>query len=202
MNGKRATGPRRSHRQNPFRAHCPTQHRENGRLARLTSRHKKRKGKHHANNKSHPQATEATVDSWSDPHPPKAEAVKSFRELEHTLKKELVHLRHEHDKHEPEYFAAVAHLSDHDLAGFSVDDFDQVRVGTSAYGYHLFGRVRIPALSEDGPCYIFFRLFDTGKDAEAQFHSFHTEQAKDEVNGGFKYRAVFTKDDKLEWFNE
>lgn len=150
----------------------------------------------------HPQATEATVDSWSPPHAPKAESIKSFNELEHTIKKELVALRRDHDKHEKEYFQAVAHLSDHELTGFGVEDFDQVRVGTSAYGYHLFGRVKIPAMPEDGPCYIFFRLFDTGKDAEAEFHSFHTEQAVDEVNGGFKYRAVFGKEDKLEWFNE
>ena len=75
-------------------------------------------------------------------------------------------------------------------------------MGTSAYGYHLFGRVRIPALPEDGPCYIFFRAFDTGVEAEAKFHSFHTEEAEDKENGGFKYRAIFTKDDPLEWFNE
>lgn len=170
---------------------------QNGKLAQ------QRSPRSHAFSPNTPtQATEATVDSWSPPHAPKAEAIKSFKELEHTIKKELIALRRDHDKHEKEYFAAVAHLSDHDLTAFGIDDFDQVRVGTSAYGYHLFGRVRIPALPKDGPCYIFLRLFDTGKDAEAEFHSFHTEQAVDEVNGGFKYRAVFTKEDKLEWFNE
>lgn len=95
-----------------------------------------------------------------------------------------------------------AHLSDDDLAGFSVDDFDLVRVAPSAYGVHIFGRVRIPALPADGPCYVFFRLCDKGKDEEATFHSFHTEEAPDEANGGFKYRAIFTKDDPIEWFNE
>lgn len=76
------------------------------------------------------QATQDTVDSWSEPHPPKAESIKSFKELEHTIKKELVHLRHDHDstctskpsvdstnslhltnsfrvEHEKEYFQAV-----------------------------------------------------------------------------------------------
>lgn len=43
------------------------------------------------------QATQDTVDSWSEPHPPKAESIKSFKELEHTIKKELIHLRHDHD---------------------------------------------------------------------------------------------------------
>lgn len=95
-----------------------------------------------------------------------------------------------------------AHLSDHDLTSFTLENFEEVRVGMSAYGYHLFGRLRIPELPADGPCYIFFRAFDTGKDAEAKFHSFHTEEAEDTENGGKKYRAVFTKDDPLEWFNE
>lgn len=95
-----------------------------------------------------------------------------------------------------------AHLSDEDLTGFSAEDFDLVRVGPSAYGVHIFGRVRIPALPTDGPCYIFFRLCDKGKNEEATFHSFHTEQSPDEANGGFKYRAVFTKDDPIEWFDE
>ncbi|ROV91825.1 hypothetical protein VSDG_06507 [Cytospora chrysosperma] len=147
------------------------------------------------------QATAETCD-LSPPHAPREEAIKSFKELEHDLKRELVHLRHEHDKHEKEYFQAVDHLSDHDLADFSLENLEEVRVGSTAYGYHLFGRIRIPALPEDGPCYIFFRAFDTGKDAEAKFHSFHTEEAEDKENGGFKYRAIFTKDDPLEWFNE
>jgi hypothetical protein len=37
-------------------------------------------------------------------------------------------------EHEPEYFAAVEHLSDAQLAGFGADDFHQVRVAVSAYG--------------------------------------------------------------------
>ncbi|KAF3764896.1 hypothetical protein M406DRAFT_70589 [Cryphonectria parasitica EP155] len=147
-------------------------------------------------------ATQDTVDSWSEPHAPKAEAIKSFKELEPTLKKELIHLRHDHDKHEKEYFQAVAHLSDDELTGFTADDFDLVRVGPSAYGIHIFGRVKIPALSEDGPCYVFFRLCDKGKEEAATFHSFHTEEAPDTANGGFKYRAIFTKDDPIEWFDD
>ncbi|KAJ4424775.1 hypothetical protein N0V82_000494 [Gnomoniopsis sp. IMI 355080] len=147
-------------------------------------------------------ATQDTVDSWSEPHPPKAESIKSFKELEHTIKKELVHLRHDHDKHEKEYFQAVAHLSDDELTAFTADDFDQVRIGTSAYGTHIFGRVKIPALPDNGPCYVFFRLCDKGKDEEATFHSFHTEESPDKENGGFKYRAIYTKNDPLEWFNE
>ena len=52
------------------------------------------------------QATAETVD-LTPPHAPKSEAIKSFKELEHELKRELIHLRHDHDKHEKEYFQAV-----------------------------------------------------------------------------------------------
>lgn len=104
-----------------------------------------------------------------------------------------------HDAHSSR---VQAHLSNDDLAGFTLENFEEVRVGMSAYGYHLFGRLRIPALPADGPCYIFFRAFDTGKDEEAKFHSFHTEETEDTENGGKKYRAIFTKNDPLEWFNE
>lgn len=113
----------------------------------------------------------------------------------------LVHLRSQ-SQHSQAHRIIQAHLSDDELAGFSADDFDLVRVGASAYGMHIFGRVKIPALPADGPCYVFFRLCDKGKDEEATFHSFHTEQSPDEANGGFKYRAIFTKDDPIEWFDE
>ncbi|KAK7739943.1 hypothetical protein SLS53_005537 [Cytospora paraplurivora] len=146
-------------------------------------------------------ATAETVE-LSPPHAPREESIKSFKELEHELKAQLVHFRHYHDKHEKEYFQAAASLSDHELANFSLENLEEVRVGESSYGYHLFGRLRIPALPADGPSYVFFRAFDTGKESEAKFHSFHTEQAEDKVNGGFKFRAIFTKDDPLEWFNE
>lgn len=56
------------------------------------------------------QATAETCD-LSPPHAPREEAIKSFKELEHDLKRELVHLRHEHDKHEKEYFQAVVSLT-------------------------------------------------------------------------------------------
>jgi hypothetical protein len=74
-------------------------------------------------------------------------------------------------EHEPEYFAAVTHLSDAQLAGFSADDFCLVRAATSAYGHHLFGKVRIPALPDEGPAYIHFRAFTAGPDDEAKLHS-------------------------------
>ncbi|KAK4044593.1 hypothetical protein C8A01DRAFT_31383 [Parachaetomium inaequale] len=144
-------------------------------------------------------ATADTVE-LGDPHAPKEESVRVFHQIEHELKRSLVRTRHEYNKHEPEYFAAVEHLSDAQLAGFGADDFQQVRVAVSAYGLHLFGKVRIPSLPDEGPAYIHFRAFTGGPDDQATLHSIHTED-KEEVDGGHSYRAIFTKDDALDWFD-
>ncbi|KAK1757552.1 hypothetical protein QBC47DRAFT_376338 [Echria macrotheca] len=143
----------------------------------------------------------ATVDTveLGPPHEPKEESLNVFREIEHELKKRLVHTRHEHNKHEKEYFAAVDHLTDAELAGFGLDDFREVRVAVSAYGIILFGKVRIPAMPEDGPAYIHFRAFTGGPDDQAKLHSIHTEEK--EVSGDRRFRAIFTASDALEWFD-
>ncbi|KAK3906820.1 hypothetical protein C8A05DRAFT_40369 [Staphylotrichum tortipilum] len=144
----------------------------------------------------------ATADTvkLGDPHEPKEEAINVFRQIEHELKRALVRLRHESNKHEPEYFAAVEHLSDAQLAGFGVDDLREVRVGVSAYGLHLFGKVHIPSLPDEGPAFIHFRAFTGGPDDQATLHSIHTED-KEEPSGGHTFRAIFTKDDMLDWFD-
>ena len=108
-------------------------------------------------------------------------------------------------EHEPEYFRAVASLSDDELASFSFpDDLEQVRVGVSAYGLHLFGKVKIPS-SNGG--YIHVRVFvgaedgsDGGPDDRvAKLHSIHTEEVVKE-DGDRVYRAIFTEQDPVEWF--
>ncbi|KAK4182256.1 hypothetical protein QBC35DRAFT_421025 [Podospora australis] len=144
-------------------------------------------------------ATAETVE-LGPPHEPKEESIRVFGQIEHELKKTLVHLRHEHNKHEPEYFAATEHLSDSELAAFTADDFQQVRVAVSAYGIHLFGKVRIGALPDEGPAYIHFRAFTGGPDDQATLHSIHTED-REELDGGHSFRAIFTKNDPLEWFD-
>lgn len=144
-------------------------------------------------------ATAETVE-LSPPHAPKEESIKVFGQIEHDLKKTLVHLRHEHNKHEPEYFAATEHLSDSELVRFTVNNFQQVRVAVSAYGIHLFGKVRIEALPDEGPAYIHFRAFTGGPNDQAVLHSIHTED-REEPDGGHTFRAIFTKHDPLEWFD-
>jgi hypothetical protein len=89
-------------------------------------------------------------------------------------------------EHEPEYFRAVKDLSDSDLASFSAQDLESVRVAASAYGLHIFGKVKIPAASG---AYIQYKL-----------HSIHTEEVI-KSDGDRVYRAIFKKDDELEWFD-
>jgi len=144
-------------------------------------------------------ATAETV-KLGDPHEPKEESIKAFNQIEHELKRALVRLRHDSKKHEPEYFASVEHLSDAQLAGFGADDLQQVRVAVSAYGLHIFGKVRIPSLPDDGPAFIHFRAFTGGPDDMATLHSIHTED-REAPDGGHTYRAIFTEADPLEWFD-
>ena len=109
-------------------------------------------------------------------------------------------------EHEPEYFRAVQDVSDSDLASFSASDLESVCVASSAYGLHLFGKVKIPTLDN---AYIHIRIFGNAKDGtdgsslderEYSLHSIHTEEViKDD--GDRVYRAIFGKNDALEWFD-
>jgi len=45
---------------------------------------------------SESKATAETV-KLGPPHEPKEESIKAFKEVEHELKKQLVHIRHQHD---------------------------------------------------------------------------------------------------------
>ncbi|CAK7203331.1 hypothetical protein SEUCBS139899_006062 [Sporothrix eucalyptigena] len=148
-------------------------------------------------------ATKETADIGA-PHEPKEASIKAFGEIEAELKKQLVHLRHEHDKHEPQCFASARHVSDHQLASFSAEDFVLVRVATTAYGLILFGKLRIPALASGGgsstPAYVHFRAFSEGPDQPALFHSFHTADTED-ADGNKTFRSLFTADEPLVWFD-
>jgi len=93
-----------------------------------------------------------------------------------------------------------SHLDDSELTRFTAEDFQEVRVAVTAYGIILFGKVRIPAMPEDGPACIQFRAFTAGPDDEAKLHSIHTEE-KEDAEGGRSYRAIFRADEPLEWFD-
>ncbi|KAF1964255.1 hypothetical protein BU23DRAFT_493291 [Bimuria novae-zelandiae CBS 107.79] len=150
-------------------------------------------------------ATEETV-QLGELHAPQQASIDAFDSVLSSLKEELVKLRRDHDKHEPEYFRAVKDLSDGELTSFSSSDLEAVRVAVSAYGLHLFGKVKIPALDN---AYIHVRIFGSAKDGtdgssvderEYKLHSIHTEEVvKDD--GDRVYRAIFGKNDELEWFD-
>ncbi|KAF3006852.1 hypothetical protein E8E13_010786 [Curvularia kusanoi] len=150
-------------------------------------------------------ATEDTV-QLSEEHAPHQASIDAFDSILESLKEELVKLRRDHDRHEPEYFRAVKHVSDSDLTSFTSRDLESVRVANSAYGLHLFGKLRLPAV-EDG--YIHVRVFGSAKDGtdgssaderEYSLHSIHTEEVIKE-DGDRVYRAVFGRKDELEWFD-
>ena len=140
-------------------------------------------------------------------HPPKPTSIKSFAAILPEIKKQLLHLRHAHDKHEPEYFSTVSSLSDSDLTDFDENDLVAVRAGSVAYGVIVFGKVRLP--KSDGG-FIFVRWFGGGEDTDAdgdgkvdveyKFHSIYTEEK--EVNGDKKFRAIMGEGDELEFFHE
>ncbi|KAJ8113491.1 hypothetical protein OPT61_g4392 [Boeremia exigua] len=149
-------------------------------------------------------ATEETV-KLNDAHAPQQASIDALDSILETVKEELVKLRRDHDKHEPEYFRAVKHVSDSDLTSFTARDLEAVRVAVSAYGLHLFGKIRLPAV-DDG--YIHVRLFGSSKDGtdgssaderEYNLHSIHTEEVIKE-DGDRVYRAVFGRGDELECF--
>ncbi|KAL3420711.1 hypothetical protein PVAG01_07156 [Phlyctema vagabunda] len=98
-------------------------------------------------------------------------------------------------EHEPEYFKAVASLSDKELTNFTADDLKEVRVATSAYGLHLFGKVE---LAEQRGSYFMFRAFISGEGSK--LHSLRMDETE-KSDGDKVFNAIFSKDDKLEWFD-
>ncbi|KAH6678149.1 hypothetical protein B0J14DRAFT_316129 [Halenospora varia] len=152
-------------------------------------------------------ATAETVE-MGPPHPPKEESIKAFNEIEVDLKKKIQHLRHETAKHEPQYFYAVRNLTNEQLTSFSADDLKEVRIATSAYGLHLFGKVLLP---ESDPAHSFpesphdayfhFRAFIPGDAETASLHCIHMKQI-DKPDGDKVFKAIFSQSEPLEWFDE
>lgn len=108
--------------------------------------------------------------------------------------------------HEPEYFRVVKHVNDSDLTSFTARDLETVRIAVSAYGLHLFGKVRLPAVDN---AYIHIRVFGSAKDGtdgssaderEYSLHSIHTEEVI-RGDGDRVYSAIFGDNDELQWFD-
>ncbi|TAQ89004.1 hypothetical protein B7494_g2682 [Chlorociboria aeruginascens] len=144
-------------------------------------------------------ATAETV-SLGPAHEPKEESINAFKQIEVDLKRTLQHLRHDSAKHEREFFAAVENLSDKQLTNFSADDLKLVRVATSAYGIHLFGKTLLPEGDSEGGTYFMFRAFIPGEAENARLHCIHTQELEQE-DGTKSFKAIFTENDPLEWFD-
>jgi len=140
-------------------------------------------------------ATAETVD-LGPLHKPKEESIITFEEIEIDLKKRLQHMRHDMSKHEPAYFAAVQHLSDAQLTNFSSKDLVLVRIAKSAYGLHLLGKVELPESNDKA--FFHFRAFVGGD--TVKLHCIHTEEIE-QADGTKVFRAIFSQDDPLEWFD-
>jgi len=140
-------------------------------------------------------ATAETVD-LGPPHEPKEDSIKIFFDIEVELKKTLQHMRHDMNKHEPAYFAAVEQLSDAQLTNFSSDDLVLVRIAKSAYGLHLLGKVQLP--ESNNKAFFHFRAFVGGD--TVKLHCIHSEEIE-EADGSKTFKAIFTWNDPLEWFD-
>ncbi|KAI9644453.1 hypothetical protein NHQ30_006474 [Ciborinia camelliae] len=132
-------------------------------------------------------------------HPPKEDSIIAFNKIETELKKKLQHLRHETNKHEPQYFAPISHLSDHTLTSFDSRSLKSVRVATSAYGLHLLGKVLLPETDHQ---YFMFRAFIAGDSDTAKLHCIHMQETDVGGGEGKMFRAIFGEHDELNWFDE
>ncbi|TVY43178.1 hypothetical protein LSUB1_G001102 [Lachnellula subtilissima] len=161
-------------------------------------------------------ATAETVD-LGPAHPPKAESIEVFNKIHVDLKKALQHKRHETNKHEPQYFQAVANLSDQQLTNFSsyademawftADDLKEVRVATAAYGKHILGKVLIPDSDpmhsfpeKPSDAYFMFRAFVPGDADTATLHCIRMDE-EERPDGDKVFKAIFHQNDPIVWFD-
>ena len=79
------------------------------------------------------------------------------------------------------------------------DDLKEVRIGTTAYGKHLLGKVSIPR--NDEPAFLHFRAFIPGGPETARLHCIRMEEI-DQPDGNKLFRAIFSGEEQLEWFDE
>ncbi len=74
-----------------------------------------------------------------------------------------------------------------------------MRLGVSAYGKHLFGKVRIPGSEE--ALFVHFRAFIPGGPETATFHCIRMEEVEQQ-DGSKVFKAIFEDADPLCWFDE
>ncbi|KIK99074.1 hypothetical protein PAXRUDRAFT_30756 [Paxillus rubicundulus Ve08.2h10] len=143
----------------------------------------------------------------NEPHTPNHNAIGAFNHVLPQIKHEIVRSRKEWDKHQPKMWSRAAGLSDEQLVGFSIEDhLVQVRSGVVSYGTVIFGKIRVPDVSDDvGDGYIHVRIHDPpnrGKE-DVMFHSILTLEGEKDADGHPRlWRAIQPQDYPLEFFNE
>jgi len=140
-------------------------------------------------------------------HAPHTNAIDAFNEILKTIKSEIVKSRHHWDKHEPRMWSRAAHLSDHELTSFNIEnDLVEIRSGPTSYGVIIFGKIRIPAVrDEKGEGFVHVRIHDPPNRGteDVRFHSIFTEEIRpDEETPPTGYCAIQTDNKPLEFFNE
>lgn len=95
------------------------------------------------------EASEEQLD-FNKPHSPAKNALEVFSTVVAKIKHEMIKSRHDWDKHEPKMWSRAAHLSDHDLTHFNLnEDLVLVSSALSSYGTIILGKIRIPAINDD-----------------------------------------------------
>ncbi|GAA5981273.1 hypothetical protein JCM11641_005630 [Rhodosporidiobolus odoratus] len=136
------------------------------------------------------------------PHRPHANSVRAFCHVEEEIQRELMKLRHHWDQHEPRMFEAAKGITDDELTTWDLaEDLEIVRSSSSPYGSIIFGKLRIPAMTDS---YIHVRIHDTPGDGQesVKFHSIFTNEIRDEEGKVVEWEAFQTKQAPLEFFNE
>lgn len=86
----------------------------------------------------------------SDARAPTAEDIAVFESVDKEIKHEIRKSRHHWNKHEPRMWQRASGLTDEQLLEFSLaTDLVLVRSGEVAYGKIFFGKIKIPAISDD-----------------------------------------------------
>ncbi|GAA6003599.1 hypothetical protein JCM10207_003500 [Rhodosporidiobolus poonsookiae] len=136
------------------------------------------------------------------PHAPHTNSLTAFVNLEDEIKRELVKLRHHWDKHEPRMFAPAKDIADEELTSWRLEeDLVEIRSASSPYGSIIFGKLRIPALTDS---YIHVRIHDTPGDGQAniKFHSILTDEIRNDEDKVVEWRVFQSRGTALEFFNE
>lgn len=105
------------------------------------------------------QTASAEEVNLNAPHPPHQNAIEAFNHVLHKIKHEIIHSRHDWDKHEPKMWSRAAGLHNDQLTHFTIEqDLVQVRSGVVSYGTIILGKIRIPAVHDDlGPGFVHVR---------------------------------------------